>query len=165
MAIIGSGDIAKALNDREGFIFFAAGVSNSCELDELQYERERKRLLRDIEIAIKADMHLVYFSSIACFYSMTRYTVHKMEMELLIQERCLNYTIIRIGNISWGTNPNTFINFIRNKKSRGEYVVIRDEWKYMIDKEALLFITDNLPKYGKHEISIFGEMKKVKDLI
>lgn len=165
MAIIGSGDIAKALNDREGFIFFAAGVSNSSEIDENQYERERKRLMRDIEIAKSADLHFVYFSSIACFFSMTRYTVHKMEMELMIKEHCPNYTIIRIGNISWGTNPNTFINFIRNKKAKGEFYVVRDEWKYLIDKEELLFITDNLPRHGRNEISVFGDMKKVKDCI
>lgn len=165
MAIIGSGDIASVLNDREGFIFFAAGVSNSSELDEAQYVRERKRLSRDIEIAVQSDMHFVYFSSISCFLNLTRYTVHKMEMELLIQGRCPHYTIIRIGNISWGTNPHTFINFIRNKKAKGEYVVIKDEWKYIIDKEDLLFITDNLPRYGQNNISIFGEMKLVKDCI
>lgn len=165
MAIIGSGDIASVLNDREGFIFFAAGVSNSSEVDEDQYSRERKRLIRDIEIANLSELHFVYFSSIACFYKLTRYTVHKMEMELLIQQRCLHYTIIRIGNISWGTNPNTFINFIRNKKAKGEFYVIHDEWKYMLDKEDLLFVTDNLPRYGKHEISVFGDMKKAKDCI
>lgn len=165
MAIIGSGDIASVLNDREGFIFFAAGVSNSSELDETQYDRERKRLIRDIEIAVDNSMHLVYFSSIACYFNLTRYTVHKMEMELLIRERCRHYTIIRIGNITWGRNPYTFINFIRNKKAKGEYVVIKDEWKYLVDKEDLLFITDNLPRHGKHEISIFGDMKKVKDVI
>lgn len=165
MAIIGSGDIASALKDREEFIFFAAGVSNSSESDENEYAREKKRLLRDAEIARNTGMHFVYFSSIACFFSMTRYTVHKMEMELLIREHCRNYTIIRIGNILWGSNPNTFINYIRNKKAKGEFVQVRDEWKYVISKDQLRLITDNLPRYGQHEICVFGEMKKVKDCI
>lgn len=165
MAIIGSGDIAKALNDREEFLFFAAGVSNSSELDESQYEREQTRLKRDIEMAHVAGLHFVYFSSIACFFSMTRYTVHKMEMELLVRENCRHYTIIRIGNITWGSNPHTFINYIRNKKAKGEFVQIRDEWKYLIDQEQLRFVTDNLPLTGKHEICVFGEMRKVKDCV
>lgn len=165
MAIIGSGDIASALKDREEFIFFAAGVSNSSESDEAQYDREKKRLRRDVEIARSTGMHFVYFSSIACFFSITRYTVHKMEMEMLIREYCPHYTIIRIGNILWGSNPNTFINFIRNKKAKGQFVQIRDEWKYVISKDQLRFVTDNLPRYGQNEISVFGEMKKVKDCI
>lgn len=165
MAIVGSGDIAKALKDREDFLFFAAGVSNSSEKDEREYDRERTRLLRDIEVAHHARLHFVYFSSIACFFSMTRYTVHKMEMEDLIRGKCRHYTIIRIGNIMWGENPNTFINYIRNKRAKGEFVQIRDEWKYLINQEQLRLVTDNLPGTGKNEICVFGQMKKVKDAI
>lgn len=86
-------------------------------------------------------------------------------MEQLIKETCHNYNIIRIGNISWGSNPNTFINYIRNKKAKGEPVEIRDEWKYLISKEQLLLLTDNLPLTGKNEISVFGECKKVIDCL
>jgi nucleoside-diphosphate-sugar epimerase len=165
MAIIGSGDIAKALNDREGFIFFAAGVSNSSEKNEAEYERERGRLFDTIQTANQSNVTLVYFGSISRFHSMTRYTIHKYEMEQLIRTYCNNYTVIRIGNISWGTNPNTFINFIRNKKAAGQFVQVKDEWKYMIDKDELRFVTDNLPRIGKNEISVFGQMKKVKDCL
>lgn len=165
MAIIGSGDIASALEDRQGFLFFAAGVSNSSETDESQYERERLRLTRDIEIANIEGLHFVYFGSISRFYQMTRYSVHKIEMEQLVKQTAENYTIIRIGNISWGSNPNTFINYIRGKKAKGEFVQIRDEWKYMINKEQLRYVTDNIPWGGKNEISIFGTMKKVKDCV
>ena len=38
--IIGKGDIASILNDREGAIFFASGVSNSSETNELAFKRE-----------------------------------------------------------------------------------------------------------------------------
>lgn len=91
--------------------------------------------------------------------------MHKLEMERLIKETCDNYNIIRIGNISWGSNPNTFLNYIRNKQAKGEPVEIKDEWKYMISKDQLLLLTDNLPLKGKNEISVFGECKKVRDII
>lgn len=163
--ICGSGDIAKVLNDRKEFLFFAAGVSNSSETNDQRYLLESKILVSDISIANELGLSLIYFSSISVYFSTTRYTKHKQEMELLIKAACNNYTIIRIGNILWGSNPNTFINYIRNKQAKGEPVQIRDEWKYLISKEQLLFITDNLPLTGRNEISVFGDCKKVIDCI
>lgn len=163
--IIGRGDIASVLRSRKGAVFFAAGVSNSNEQDEQQFYRERKELAAQIALANAFGDCLFYFGSISCFFKTTRYTKHKEEMEQFIRDNCKNYNIIRIGNILWGTNPNTFINFIHNKKAKGDPVEIRDEWKYMISKEQLLLLTDNLPLTGKNEISVFGECKKVADII
>lgn len=163
--IEGSGDIASVLEGRMGVVYFAAGVSNSSEKDEREYARERDRLRRVISRANMYCECLFYFGSISCFFVSSRYTKHKEEMEQLIRDRCNQYNIIRIGNISWGTNPNTFLNYIRNKKAKGEPVEIRDEYKYMISKEQLRLLTDNLPLTGKNEISVFGECKKVADLI
>ena len=75
------------------------------------------------------------------------------------------YNIIRIGNITWGKNPNTFLNYIKNKIKNNESFFISDEYKYMVDKEQLLLLTDNLPLNSQNQISIFGRMVKVKDLI
>lgn len=161
--IIGTGDIASALNNRDGFVFFAAGVSNSQCTDPKEFEREKSMLI-DARLGNNGKM-IVYFSSISIYLADTPYTRHKKNMQNLVREAFDNYTIIRLGNIDWGTNPNTFINFIRNKIKNEEQVEIRDEWKYMISKEQLLFVTDNLPYTGQHEISIFGDMKKVKDCL
>ena len=163
--ICGEGDIASVLTDRKEFLFFAAGVSNSSEKRESQYQRESVMLGAHIALANGMGLSLVYFSSIACYFSNTRYTQHKLKMEMLIKAACNNFTIVRIGNIQWGNNPNTFINFIRAKQAKGEPVQIRDEWKYLINKEQLLFITDNLPTTGRNEISVFGDCKKVRDCI
>lgn len=163
--ICGEGDIGSVLRDRKEFLFFAAGVSNSSEKIETQYQRESVMLGAHIALANGLGLSLVYFSSIACYFSTTRYTKHKQEMELLIKAACNNFSIIRIGNITWGSNPNTFINYIRNKQAKGEPVQIRDEWKFLISKEQLLFITDNLPLTGRNEISVFGDCKKVKDCL
>lgn len=76
-----------------------------------------------------------------------------------------NYNIIRIGNIDWGINPNTFLNKLRAKKEAGEKLDVFDEYRYMISKEQLLMLTDNLPLIGQNEINVFGTMAKVKDLI
>jgi hypothetical protein len=158
--IIGTGDIASVLNDREGAIFFASGVSNSQCADDKEFEREMIKMDK-----IKTDGCLFYFSTISVAFLDSPYVRHKQFMELFVKVKFPNYNIIRIGNIDWGKNPHTFINAIKAKQAKGEPVEIRDEWKYMISKEQLLLLTDNLPLKGQNTISVFGNMKKVKDLI
>jgi hypothetical protein len=160
--IVGRGDIASVLNDRDGAIFFVSGVSNSNETRESEF-------MREIELLNKQDKTkcLFYLSSIALddLSKNSQYLQHKRKMELLIKSNFENYNIIRIGNITWGNNPNTFINYIKNKKSKGESVEIKDEYKYVIDKEQLVLLTDNLPLTGKNTICVFGRMAKVAELV
>ncbi len=160
--IVGRGDIASVLNDRDGAIFFVSGVSNSNETRESEF-------MREIELLDKQDKTkcIFYFSSITLddISKNSQYLQHKRKMELLIKSNFKNYNIIRIGNITWGSNPNTFINYIKNKIKNGEPVEIKDEYKYMIDKEQLVLLTDNLPLTGQNQISVFGQMAKVKDLL
>ena len=160
MAIIGHGNIARILKDRYGAIFFASGVSNSNETDHKAFEREYLLLLDQ-----PRDKCLFYFSSIQLFEKDTPYFTHKMVIESIIDEFWDNYNIIRIGNIDWDENPNTFLNFLRNKIAKGEPIQIKDEYRYLISQEQLRLLTDNLPLKGKNIINAFGRMGKVKDLI
>jgi hypothetical protein len=162
--IVGKGDIASVLNDREETIFFASGVSNSNETRDSEF-------MREIELLDKQDRTkcLFYFSSISVDdiqkIGSNKYLQHKLRMETLIKSNFENYNIIRIGNITWGSNPNTFINYIKNKKSKGESVQIKDEYKYIIDKDQLVILTDNLPLIGQNTICVFGRMAKVAELV
>jgi hypothetical protein len=163
--IIGNGDIASVIKDRDGAIFFASGVSNSNEIREEEYDRERNLLLGQDNSKC-----IFYFSSITIDFidqlEKSRYLRHKKEMEDLIKANFQNYNIIRIGNITWGNNPNTFLNFIKRRLEDNEPVDIRrGEIKYMLDKDQFSLIIDNLPLNGKNQISIFGKMIKVEDLI
>ncbi len=162
--IIGKGDIASILNDRDGVIFFASGVSNSSETKESEFDREFNLLSNQDKSKC-----IFYFSSITIDnvekLKINRYLQHKKQMEDYIKNNFENYNIIRIGNISWGKNPNTFLNYIRNKIKNNEPYQLSDEYKFMIDKEQLLLLTDNLPITGKTQISVFGRMAKVKDFI
>ena len=110
MPIIGNGDIASVLPDRDNLLFFASGVSNSGETRESEYRREK-----DLLLAQNNQSHLVYFSSLAVFYGETRYTRHKKEMEGLVETYFPAHTIIRLGNIDFGDNPHTLINFFKDK--------------------------------------------------
>lgn len=158
--IIGKGSIASMLNDRVGFIFFAAGVSKSTGHPDFQ--REHDLMLR----FAGDDRCFVYFSTISQYFKLTEYTIHKMKMEAFVKSWFPNYCIIRLGNIWECTNPNTFLNYIRAKQAKDEHVNIKnEEVKYMISQGQLLFITDNIPATGKHDISIFGEALKVSECL
>ena len=159
--IIGNGSIASMLNDRDGVLFFASGVPDSSCTAHKPFGREYTLL----QSHLGTDKMFVYFSTISVFTTNSVYTMHKLFFEDVIKAKAKNYTIIRLGNVYGDTNKHTFQNAIKARREAGQPVYVRDEYKYMITKDQINLITDNLPLTGKHEICIFGEMKKVKDLI
>jgi hypothetical protein len=163
MAIIGHGDIASVLNpvDREDRIYFASGVSNSGETRESEYQRE-------IDLLRKQDStkRLVYFSSLCIFSANTRYSKHKREMETFVKCWFPSYTIIRLGNISWGThNPHTLINAIREKIRKREQFEVKDVYRYVCDMEEFLYWIGMIPPDWSCEMNIIGRRMKVKDIV
>ena len=159
MAIIGNGDIASVLPKRDDLLFFASGVSNSrCE-DEKEYKRERDLLLEQY-----TGSHIVYFSSLAIFYSQTRYARHKLDMEAMIKENFKKYCIVRLGNIDWGTNPNTIINFFRSELAKGHKLHIRDEYRYIISKSEFLHWINLIPDWNC-EMNLTGRMMKIEEIV
>ena len=157
--IIGHGDIASVLLDRDDRIYFASGVSNSREIRESEYEREVNLLLDQDKYK-----RLVYFSSLSIFYSDTRYTKHKRYMESLVRGNFGMWNVVRMGNITWGTNPHTLINFIRDKIKKREPVIISDVYRYIVTKEEFLYWIDMIPDW-RCEMNITGRRMKVIDIV
>lgn len=156
--IVGNGDIASVLVDREEVTFFASGVSNSQEDKETEYAREINLLLAQDRLS-----HLIYFSSLAIFYSDTRYTQHKRAMEVKIKQWFPRYTIMRLGNIDWGSNPHTLINYFRYRLATGEPVNIRDEYRYIVDKKEFLHWVNLIPEWNC-EMNITGRRLKIQEI-
>lgn len=152
--IVGNGDIASILPD-SNWLFFASGVSNSQETNEEEYQRELDLLLDQ-----SRDAHIVYFSSLAIFYSDTRYTRHKLDMEATIKENFPLYTIIRIGNITWGDNPHTLINYLRAHPE----AEIRNELRYIIGPDEFLHWVDMIPNWSC-EINIPGRTLTIEEIV
>lgn len=157
--IIGHGDIASVLQDREGFIFFASGVSNSQETRESEYQRE-------IDLLMDQDKkkHIVYFSSLCIYYSEGRYARHKKHMEELIRKNFKHYTIVRLGNITWGKNPHTLINYFRNRKKEGKELEVRNVYRYVINKKEFLHWISLIPDWNS-EMNITGRRLKVSQIV
>jgi len=163
--IVGHGDIAQVLSsvDREDRIFFASGVSNSSEMRESEYRRELN-LLYTMLSETNMKKRFIYFSSLCVFYSNTRYSQHKREMEDWVKKLFPHYTILRLGNITWGENPNTLINFIKNKIRNKEPFEIRDVYRYVVDKEEFLHWVEMIPEFNC-EMNVTGKRMKVKDIV
>lgn len=155
MPIIGHGDLAGVLTDHQDITWFASGVSNSKCTDVNQFEREIKLLLSQ-----PRDKHLVYFSSLCTYNGTTEYARHKRVMEQSVKNNFGAYTIVRLGNIDWGKNPNTLINYLKANPNAAvqnvyRHIVSLDEFKYWL----------NFIKPGtKNEMNIPGKMWFVPDL-
>lgn len=174
--IVGNGAIAKCLQDRPGAIFFASGVSNSrCE-DVVEFQRERDLLYETArQCGNTYKVCLFYFSSIRLNFLekstrrnpfvTTPYEAHKLEREYSVKIMFPNYVIIRLGNLIGDTNPNTFINYIKNRQAQGLSVEIKDEYRYLIDGATLNTLCQTLPLNQKLELTVATKIAKVRDLI
>ena len=157
--IVGNGDIASVLEPREGFLYFASGVSNSMEERESEYQREK-----DLLLSQPRDKHLVYIGSLCIFYSDTRYAQHKREMEQLVKDNFDPHTILRLGNITWGDNPHTLINYFRRQKELGLPLEIRHEERFICDRKEFDYWVSRIPEHSC-EINIPGRKMKIIDIV
>lgn len=159
--IVGNGDIASAvrfLENTSDKLWFVSGVSNSQETRVSEYKREVGLLLQQ-----DTSQHVVYVSSLCVFYADTMYARHKKRMEKLIKEAFPSYTIVRIGNITWGTNPHTILNFLRKKIRAGEPFETRDVYRYIVDMEEFLYWLRMIPEWNC-EMNIVGKRLKVREI-
>jgi hypothetical protein len=157
--IIGHGDIASVLKDRPDRLYFVSGVSNSTETKLSEYQREISLIL-----AQDTSQHIVYCSSLCVFYADTPYACHKRMMEELIKKTFRRYAIVRIGNISWGKNPHTLLNFLSEKIRKSEAFEVQDVYRYVVDKEEFLYWLGIIPDWSC-EMNIVGKRMKVADIV
>lgn len=155
--IIGKGDIASVLNDKKGICFFASGVSNSSETKESEFQREINLLM---ETSIKYhSSRLVYFSTLSIYYKDTPYTRHKRRMEGIVKTNFRKHCIVRLGNIKWGRNPNTIINYFKNNPN----AEIQEGYRYLVDKDEFLHWIDLIPNFNT-EMNITGKLTPIKQI-
>lgn len=156
--IIGRGDIAKEIPDREGFIFYASGCSNRTEITN--YARNKE--YNDIKFQAEkiGNKMFVFFSTLSIYYSESVYTKHKMVCEKLVNVYFRNYTIIRLGNIDWGDNPNTLINHLKRDPSN-----IQETYRYILNKEEFRHWCSMIPEKGQHIMNVTGKLTWVPDLV
>lgn len=158
--LVGTGDIASAITDNNNFTYFASGVSNSLEVKQSMFDREANLL---------ASTHrgntLVYFSSLSIYHKKSPYTKHKLKQEAYIRKNFPNYIILRLGNITWGRNPHTFINFFKHKLKKNQPIRLKKDIKYILTKKQFQLHISMLPLKGKHTINIMGTPMTPKQVL
>lgn len=156
--IIGHGDIASVLLDRPDRLYFASGVSNSAETRAAEFQREKSLLLKQDRAA-----HLIYFSSLCVFYSNTPYAFHKLDMERIIKHEFPRHCIVRLGNITWGRNPHTLLNHLRDAFVNVQPVELRDVYRYIISLDEFRHWLELIPPWTC-EMNMPGRRLLVKDI-
>jgi nucleoside-diphosphate-sugar epimerase len=173
--LIGNGLMSSAFADYQyidGIVIFAAGVSNSLEINEDPYKREKELLEKTIKENI--DKTIVYFSSV---YQPDKrkelYMLHKSHMENIIESIARKYIILRLPQvIGHGGNSNILINYISDKLKRDEVIdVYENTYRSLIDVEDIEKIIYTLRyverNYGIYTLNSIEELKvnEIVDLV
>lgn len=123
--------VAEAFSEfknEKKIVIFASGVSDSQEVRESEFSREKNLLLNSIKAHINCTF--VYFSTCSMHDPIaisTPYVKHKIHMENIIIKNCRNYHIFRVSQIiGYTRNQKTLINFIVNKINSG---TLFDAWE------------------------------------
>ena len=153
--VVGNGDIASVIKDRGNITFFVSGVSDSKETRRKEFDREIDLLMDQPRLR-----HLVYVSTLAIYYSDSAYVRHKLHMEQIIRANFKSYTIFRIGNITWGDNPNTLINYLKYHPE----AEIRPVYRYLLSKEEFTHWLTMVRVGEKDEMNVTGKCVFVPDL-
>lgn len=171
--IVGSGLIANAFKQatftHENLIIFAAGVSNSREERDQEYQRELN-LLKDITSKHK-DKRLVYFSS--CNIESNQKSTYlrcKKEVESYVENTVENYLILRLPNVvGLSENRNQLVNyFFYSLMEQREITVQVDCVRHLLDVEdlpKLVEVLTKLPLESKVLNVAFNNGIKVKDIV
>ena len=159
--ISGRGDIATAIQDKDGYLFYVNGISNRLPTTQEAKAKEEDEVLSHC----KTLKMFVYISTLSIYYSDSEYTKHKIRMEGLIKTNFRYYCIFRIGNIKWGDNPNTILNNLGYKIHHKHKIEIKDEYRYLIDREEFRHWISMIPSSGKHEMNCTGNRLKVKEIV
>ena len=154
--IIGRGDIASAIKDDHRYLFFASGVSDSSCDDGNKFERERDYLGK-----MNPKSHIFYFSTLSIFYDKTPYTEHKEFMETQIKIHFERYTIIRIGNITWGNNKNIMVTYFRECLKKQIEPEIKDVYRHIVTLDDFQYWLEQLKNKPQKEALITGCKLKV----
>ena len=161
--IIGSGFIAARFKKYHKFlkkkkiIIYAAGISNSLEVNKKNLEREVLKIKNFIHNNKKKLIYISTYSVNDESRQRKLYVKNKIKIEKIIKQESKEYMIIRLPEIiGKNKNPNTLTNFFYNKIVKGESFTV-----FKSSRRNLLDIDDAI----KNCIKIIRSYRKNKKVI
>ena len=162
-SIIGSGFIAARFKKYHKFlkkkkiIIYAAGISNSLEVNKKNLEREVLKIKNFIHNNKKKLIYISTYSVNDESRQRKLYVKNKIKIEKIIKQESKEYMIIRLPEIiGKNKNPNTLTNFFYNKIVKGESFTV-----FKSSRRNLLDIDDAI----KNCIKIIRSYRKNKKVI
>ena len=148
--VIGNGMIANEFmnyHEKNEYIIFASGVSDSTHASAKAFEREGKLLAATIQNNTKKK--LVYFSTCSVYDASRKnasYVIHKNKMEELILANQSEYIIFRLSNpVGKTNNSNTVFNFfIKNILEKHEFEVWKNASRNIIDIDDMYLLCNEI---------------------
>lgn len=145
--IEGRGMIAKSFekykNDKKIYIF-ASGVSNSQEVDENAFLREKNLLEK--RLSEFPNSTFVYFSTCSIYdpsMKNSNYVQHKLEMEKIVLEYSKKFYIFRLPQVVGKTNSPTLVNYLVNTiADQKSFDVWKGSTRNLIDVEDVFKIAN-----------------------
>lgn len=149
--VIGTGLVANAFKEQyhrlDGFLIFAAGVSNSKTSTAADFRREEDLLRNTLQQ--HPDKQFVYFSTCSITdpdLRNTTYVQHKLQMEELIAAKAGHYRIFRLSNLAgFSQNPHTILNYFYQHIAHS---IPFQLWKYsernIIDVDDAFRVADHI---------------------
>lgn len=137
--VVGNGMLAKAFSSyikNENVVIYAAGVSNSSENFEENFQRELKLLEKCIKE--NANKLIIYFSTCSVndeTLKETKYVQHKSAIESYIKENVGSFIIFRLPIVIGDTkNSFTLFNFLKEKLLLNQEIFIqKNAYRYLVD--------------------------------
>lgn len=148
--VYGKGMIAtifESYRNKEDYIIFASGVSDSTNTDNKVFDREMILIIETIKS--NKDKIFVYFSTCSIYDPFIRhspYVQHKIKMENLIMKHSSSFIIFRLTNpIGNTSNTHTVFNyFISHITQKKEFTVWKNASRNIIDIDEVYILCNEI---------------------
>ena len=146
--VIGHGLLAKVFNqyiNDSKILIFDSEVSNSSEIKESEFEKEKELLIKTINGNL--DKKIIYFSTCAMYDSYTSenlYLTHKLRMEEIIKKNCNKFLIFRKSQIFDKSNKSQLIGFLFYMIKNNNNFDLYDIERNIISLKEIKLIVSNI---------------------
>ena len=154
--IIGNGMIAKAFQNKsilDEVVIHAAGVSNSAESNEMQFNRDILSLKKSLKFS--PNNLFIYISTSSVDYVESCYTIHKLKCEKIVANEREKFLIVRLPQVAGVVNNNTLIAYFTRMCLQGKEVFIqRSAFRNIVDVDDVVnVVLDAIQDFSSSKIA------------